>query len=155
LARFRPEPKEWPQLQRSLVKLDPHDAAARLLGEADVDILPGGRGAAVRRLQLDVADDAGAGDHEIVPAVIHLRAQELGGRHALAPQVAQQFADEEVLDQFLPGRRVLGVDRHRMRLRRLSWDVVPMCSLLDADPVTLPVRRSVPRQTTSSSTGNT
>src|SRR5262245_27157798 len=96
-----PEPQKRPERKIRLVEEHPQDTPAGLLRQGYVHLLPRGLGSTIRRLQLDVANDLVAGNDQIITTSINLGPKELGGGDSLAPQVAEDVADQQMLQQLL------------------------------------------------------
>ena len=99
---WRPaEPEEWPKLQALRVEEYPDHAARRLLRQVDVDLDVAGLGRAVAGLELHVAQDAVALEHQVVAGPVDLGAEHLDVPGALPPQATQKIPHEEVLEDIL------------------------------------------------------
>jgi hypothetical protein len=101
LMRRRPKPQKWPEVQTTLVKLDPDDASRRLGSKRDLRVNLTACPATPTCFDLDMPEASVALEREVVAAPIHLRAQHFDIMVAAAPKIPQQFAEENVLDQLL------------------------------------------------------
>ena len=103
------EEKKRSERQRIVVEKCPDNTPGGLFSQGEMDLLLRCRCALPRPLQLNVSQASSVFSYEIVAGPVHLGAGDFQRTITVPPRVHEQLADQEMLDELLPERRVVQV----------------------------------------------